>query len=100
MAICALPVFRGAGVRPRLSAQRPGLPSDAAALPEHGAPPEPHVPDHQCLLSGELSQPSLCAEQSIASTLVSNTSRDVFSQGLSQCLVLVHSVSHTGHLSH
>lgn len=60
MAICTLPVFRGAGVRPRLSAQRPGLPSDAAALPEHGAPPEPHVPDHQCLLSGELSQPSLC----------------------------------------
>lgn len=54
VAICALPVFWGASVCPGLSAQRPGLPSHAAALSENGAAPEPHVPHHQRLLSGEM----------------------------------------------
>lgn len=54
VAVCALPVFWGASFCPGLSAQRPGLPSHAAALSEHGATPEPHVPHHQRLLSGEI----------------------------------------------
>lgn len=54
VAICTLPVFRGASFCPGLTAEWPGLPSHAAALSEHGATAEPHVPHHQRLLSGEL----------------------------------------------
>lgn len=54
VAIHALPVFRGAGFRPGVSAERLGVPPHDAALSQHGAPPEPHVPHRQRLLAGEM----------------------------------------------
>jgi len=111
VAICALPVFRGSGLCPGLSAERPGLPYRAAALPERGAAPQPHVPHHQRLLSGEMER-----TKEIAANKYTNTTtvfirswQNVpcvfneclcYSLGFSQCLVLVHSFSHSGHLSH
>lgn len=60
VAVCTLLVFWGAGIRVGLSAERPGLPSHATALSEHGATTEPHVPHHQRLLPGELISVSGC----------------------------------------
>lgn len=53
VAICPVPVFWGACICAGVSAQWSGVSADAAEIPKRRPSPEPHVPHHHRLLTGE-----------------------------------------------